>query len=126
MLEPIRLNKKEDTPLVILDKEELIFLFEGVSIPEDASIFYKQIIDWLNLYSQNPNEYTEVVFKIKYYNTSSSLQIAHLIKIFDLLYKDGYQVLIKWYYHPQDEALKEEGEEFAEFFKVPFEIISDF
>ncbi|MBN2662242.1 MAG: DUF1987 domain-containing protein [Bacteroidales bacterium] len=126
MLEPIKLNKKEDTPSVVLDKQESIFFFEGISIPEDSTKFYQPIIDWLNLYSQDPNDYTEVIFKIKYYNTSSSLQIATLIKIFDLLFNDGHKVLIKWHHHPQDEALKEDGEEFAEFFNVPFEIISDF
>jgi len=126
MLEPLKLNKKEDTPTIILDKQESVFFFEGISIPENSSNFYSNIISWLNEYSKNPNDYTEVIFKIKYYNTSSSLQIAHLIKIFEIIHKDGYKVLIKWHHHPQDEALKEDGEEFSDFFKVPFQIVSGF
>lgn len=123
MLEPLKLNKKEDTPAVVLDKQEGVFMFAGISIPEDSTKFYEKVIDWLNLYIREPNEKTEVNFKIKYYNTSSSLQIAHLIKLFDLLHKEGHSVVINWHHHPQDEALKEDGLEFADYFTVPFNII---
>ncbi len=119
MLETINIKGKDDTPSVILDKENSIFLFEGISVPENSSKFYEPIISWIQDYRESPNELTSVTFKIKYYNSSSSLQIANIIRLLNNIFNDGHKVEITWYHHPQDDTIKEDGEEFADYFQLP-------
>ena len=42
-------------PKVILDKSNNIFEFSGISMPEDAQSFYTPIIEWLELYKNEPS-----------------------------------------------------------------------
>ncbi len=123
MIKPLIIENREDTPSVILDNQRSIFEFKGVSIPEDSNKFYAPIIDWLEKYQREPNQNSKVIFKIKYYNSSSSLHLAQIIRIFDNIYKDGFNAEIKWYHHPNDDAIKEDGEEFAQYFAIPLELI---
>jgi hypothetical protein len=116
-MDSFNLEGTEDTPRIILDKKEGIFEISGRSLPEDATEFYKPVLDWITRYSTDPNHATDFVFKLDYYNTSSAKVIL------DLLYalEDIEGIKVKWYFHDEDEDMEEAGQEFSELVEIPFE-----
>ncbi len=116
-MEIINLEGTEDTPKIILDKNNGIFEISGRSLPEDSAEFYQPILDWLDKYAQTPNEKSIFVFKLEYFNTASSKLILDVLsKIEDI---DNAEV--HWYFHEDDEDMEEAGQEFSELVEVPFE-----
>ena len=119
-METLILEKTKDTPKVVLDSENNIFLIEGKSLPEDAMSFYKPIIDWVDLYCQSPNKKTIFEFKLEYFNTSTTKQFAKLFLILEKLIPQK-EVIIKWYYDKNDLDMKLSGERFNKLLKISFE-----
>ncbi len=122
MCKPFKIHMKNFLPEVILDKEKEIFSIKGKSIPEDSGAFYKPVFEWFEEYFKSPNDETVLVLKLDYYNSSSARSIANLIKIFDDKHSKGLKVKILWYFNPDDEAMKENGEDFSLLFSLPIEI----
>ncbi|MEO5603664.1 MAG: DUF1987 domain-containing protein [Cyclobacteriaceae bacterium] len=116
-METFNLEGTEDTPRIILDKQNGIFEISGRSIPEDSAEFYKPILAWIEAYGDHPNTSTNFVFKLEYFNTASSKLIL------DLLYslEDIKNLKVEWYFHEEDEDMEEAGQEFCELVEIPFE-----
>ncbi len=122
-MEVINIEGKQDTPTVILDKENKKLEISGKSFPSDVGVFYKPIIEWLDKYSIEPLDKTEFVLKMDYFNTASSKIILDILYKFEDMKSDGHEILIKWYYPDDDEDMMETGEEYDEIVDVPFELI---
>lgn len=115
----INISGTEDTPGVILDKENNLLEISGRSLPEDAAEFYRPVLEWLDEYATAPNAETVFHMKLEYFNTASSkLLLDILTKLEDI---DSAKVL--WYYLDDDEDMEEAGEEFEELIDVEFELI---
>lgn len=111
----------DDRPTVILDKDSSKFEFSGKSLPEDVEEFYRPIIDWLDDYCEDPNDKTDVVFKMDYFNTASSKMLLDVMGKFEEMKENGKDVVIHWYYMEDDEDMQEAGEGYEELVEVPFE-----
>ncbi len=116
-MEIIHLEGTEDTPKIILDKNNGIFEISGRSLPEDSAEFYQPVVDWLEAYAKSPNDKSEFVFKLEYFNTASSKLILDVLSKIE----DVKNAVIRWYYHEDDEDMEEAGQEFSELVEVPFE-----
>ena len=113
----LHLEGTEDTPKIILDKNNGIFEISGRSLPEDSAEFYKPVLEWIGNYSKAPNVATPFAFKLEYFNTSSSKLILDVLS--DL--EDIKGMKIDWYYHEDDEDMEEAGKEFSELVEIPFD-----
>lgn len=109
-MEIINLEGQEDTPKVILDKDNGIFEISGRSLPEDVSAFYGPVLSWLEKYKDVPNPETSFTFKLEYFNTASSKLILDILSKIESV--NGSKVI--WYYHEDDEDMEEAGKEFAD------------
>lgn len=118
------LEGTDDTPEVVLDKENNIFKFSGKSLPEDVKEFYAPIIEWIDDYAGNPNDTTKIVFKMDYFNSSSSKRIVDILTQFEEMKTNGSNILIDWYYQDDDEDMQDAGEAFASIVDLPFNMIS--
>jgi len=49
-MEVINIKGTDDTPSVTMDKDNGIFLIQGRSLPEDVTLFYQPILDWITEY----------------------------------------------------------------------------
>ncbi len=123
-LEPLKLEGSTDEPKIIFDKAMNKFEISGKSFPDDAGEFYLPVLDWVKRYSEQPNPQTDVLFKLGYYNTSSSKMILDMFYIFNTMYNKGNKITIKWYYVEDDEDMLEAGEEFADMIDIPFKFIT--
>jgi len=123
-METIKLQGTDDTPSIILDKENGLFEFSGRSLPEDVNAFYEPILEWLSDYAGQVNPQTVVTFKLVYFNTASSKLILDILLKFQEIGEAGSDVLIKWFYPDDDEDMEEAGDEYADIVEVPFEKIA--
>ncbi len=122
-MEVINIKGTEDTPSVILDKDNGIFEISGRSLPEDVTQFYQPILDWIAEYAQAPNEKTDVMFKLEYFNTASSKVLLDVLLKYEEINDEHGNVTIKWHYHEDEEDMKEAGEEYQDIVTVPFEYV---
>lgn len=122
-MEVIKISATDDVPNVILDKENNHFEFNGRSLPEDVATFYNPILEWIDKYAQEPNEKTNVIMKLEYFNTASSKMILDILLKFEEIHTAGHDVTISWYFLEDDEDMEEAGEEYADIVDVPFEQI---
>ena len=123
-MQAIKIKGSDDTPNVILDKENGIFEISGRSLPEDVAAFYEPILDWLETYAEDPLEKTVFNFKLEYFNTASSKLLLDVLLKLEDMYDDGKDVLVRWHYPDDDEDMEEAGEEYADIVEVPFEQVS--
>jgi len=121
-MEPILLNATGDTPLINFNPQTNTFVLAEKSLPANAVEFYDPLIKWFKEYLKKPNEKTYVDFKLDYFNTSSSKQIARFLKaIQDASTKDN--ITIRWFYEEDDSDMLESGMLYARLIDVNFEFI---
>ncbi|GAJ23667.1 unnamed protein product, partial [marine sediment metagenome] len=100
-METIKIKGTDDTPNVILDAENEIFEISGRSLPEDVTVFYDPVLNWLNEYTETPNDKTIFSFKLVYFNTASSKLILDILMKLEEMHEAGKEVLVKWHF-PDD------------------------
>lgn len=124
-MEPLIINKTDDTPAIHLDKASGKFEFSGKSLPEDVSTFYAPVFEWIAAYGEDANDASTFVFKMTYFNTASSKIILDILMRLEDLHNDGKNITVEWHYEEDDEDMQEAGEEYSEIVEVPFKFIED-
>lgn len=122
-MEPIIVEGTPKTPSVKLDSNEGVVEIRGRSIPENSVDFYKPIIDWLEQYSGNPANKTNVNIHLEYFNTSSSKCILDVFKKLEAIYKAKNEVVVNWFYEEDDEDMLEAGEDYESIVRIPFNMV---
>ncbi|MDA3779363.1 MAG: DUF1987 domain-containing protein [Bacteroidales bacterium] len=123
-MEVIKIKGTDDTPNIILDKENDVFEISGRSLPEDVTTFYEPILNWLDDYAEEANKKTVFSFKLVYFNTASSKLLLDILMKLEDMHENGKEILIKWYFPDDDEDMEEAGEEYADIVDIPFEQVS--
>ena len=62
-MERINITGTDDTPGIILDKSTGEFQITGRSLPEDVAAFFEPILDWMEMYAEDPLPKTVFEFK---------------------------------------------------------------
>lgn len=125
-MEPLLIEPTDDSPKVVLNDQDQIFLLEGESRPQHAYKFFQPIIHWLEEYGKilfwqkehfGKNRRMTLQVKLSYFNSTSAKFIGDILFILDKLCLDGYEVRVKWYYQAEDTDMKESGEEYLKMMK---------
>jgi hypothetical protein len=119
----IKIEAKDQTPMVILDKENSIMEFRGYSYPDEAHEFYDDVINWFREYSAEPNSDTKLIFDFVYVNSTSIKFFNDILKKLDAVAAAGKTVQVEWYYIPDDEDMQQLGAVLKDFHKVSFAIL---
>ena len=120
---PLRLDETPFSPEVNLDKERSRFEFYGKCFHEDPNEFFTPIIDWFREYVIAPNRETIVIFKLDYFNTTSSKNFIDILNILKEIHRQKKTIMIHWYYRTGDEDMFETGETLSEIVSLPFKFI---
>lgn len=124
MLQSLYISDREIYPSVSLDKEKGIFNISGRSLPEDVDTYFIPILEWLQNYQEQPNEYTEFHFKFDYYNSSTVRKIVDILVILETISEqEGKSTKVVWHYEEGDDVMCENGEDFKNVISIPFELI---
>ncbi len=118
----ISIEARDNTPSVILDKENSRMEIRGYSFPDEAYGFYNEIVDWFKEYAKDPNPETKVIFDFKYVNSTSAKFINDVLKQLDGIIADGKNACVEWLYDLDDEDIQQLGTTLKEFHKVPFTV----
>jgi hypothetical protein len=122
-MESISIPGTLKTPTIISDGEKGLIEIKGRSNPENSSLFYKPLIDWVEQYSANPPEKTIVNIKLEHFNTSSSKCILDVFKKLEPIKKANLDIMVNWYYEEDDEEMMEAGETYGTMTVIPFKMI---
>ena len=106
-------------PSIILNKKDGIFQIEGNSTPENGKVFFEPVIDWLTEYAKAPNVETHFVFKLDYFNISSSKSFLFILYKLCEIQKSGKKVRVTWCY--SDAYILGAGRDYGFMVKIPFE-----
>lgn len=119
-MENLYLKGTEETPEIVFDRNKPEFRVTGKSYMEDATAHYTRVVDWLEEYSKNPNNFTIFKFELEYVNTASSKIVHDILNVLDNMYLNGSEVIVEWHYYEEDEDMLELGKEYEEIYEVPF------
>ncbi|MDA3882786.1 MAG: DUF1987 domain-containing protein [Bacteroidales bacterium] len=122
-MESIKIDGSPKTPEVNFDYQTGLIEIKGRSIPENSIEFYKPMIDWLEEYTNSPQDKTTVQIQLEYFNTSSSKCILDVFKKLEGISKNGKEIEINWYYEEDDEDMLEAGEDYQSIIRIPFKMI---
>jgi hypothetical protein len=100
------------TPYVLLDPNGRI-KFRGRSIPEDVTLFYDEILEWVRAYSNEPSPSTEVDVQMEYLNSGTSKYMLKILKVIKDIDLKGKALKINWIYEEGDDDIMERGEYYA-------------
>jgi SiaC family regulatory phosphoprotein len=77
-------------------------ILAGKSIPENAAKVYEPLMEWVNEYVKSPRPTTNFRLNLEYYNTSSYIWFAKLIKMLAKIEKEDYVLFIHKYFDIED------------------------
>lgn len=120
-MEDFVIKSTHRTPYVHL-KDGLIQII-GRSIPENPSVFYKPIYDWIVNYSETMHTHTQIDLNFEYINTSSTKWVFNMLKILGKKHEIKDMMKINWYYEEGDDDMAELGRIFKSLVKSPFTFI---
>jgi len=123
-MEALRIQETHKTPEVLFDPKNEVFEIKGKSIPDDAELFFKDILNWIEDYVSNPNDNTVIKIDLEYFNISSSKRILFLFYKLNELKEKGKNIKIVWHYNEEDEDMFEVGQDYAFMVKIPFDFVS--
>jgi hypothetical protein len=77
-------------------------ILSGRSIPENAAELYQSLLDWVMEYAKNPRSTTNIRFNLEYFNTSSSIWLAKIIKALCSIKDSEYILMIHLYFNIEE------------------------
>lgn len=101
-LKNLLIDKGAKTPQVDLNMLTGDLIFSGKSIPENASSFYQVVLDWIHEYVKKPKNNTNLRLNLEYFNSSTSIWLAKIIKELCSVKKSGYTLIIHLYFDIED------------------------
>lgn len=111
------------TPGVVFDEASGTLEFSGQSYPEDSVPFYMEIENHVERYLEETHKPLTIVFKLDYFNTSSSKCLLNLLETVERYHETCKNILVKWYYAADDEDMHNNGVDFGLDVLLPFEFI---
>jgi hypothetical protein len=114
------LEKTSHTPFIKFDSGVLVI--SGRSIPEDSTMVYEPLFEFIERYIKNPLALTEIDISLEYANSSTNRSLMTIFESFESMYADGHEVKTTWYFSTGDQEMEELGNDFKSLIKIPFEI----
>jgi hypothetical protein len=106
------------TPWIILEPGKIFIM--GRSIPENPGVFYRPVLDWVSMYTQDYLVKTKIEFGFEYINTSSTKWIYGLLKELAQMKDLTKNGSVTWYYEQGDEDMCELGYILRSLVECPF------
>ena len=100
---------------VEINEDTGVFVFAGVSLPENTNAFFEPVIQEIKEYTKNPKDKTAINFYIEYLNTSSALYLRKILMLCEESL-GAKNLMITWHYEEDDTDIKEFGEDFRSIF----------
>jgi hypothetical protein len=117
-MERLITSETDYTPALDLNAANLTMQFTGVSRPENVSLFYQQVLDWISdladEYDSSKPGTLKVIFKLNYCNSASQKYILIVLEKLLELKGIGLSLEVDWYYENGDDKMQEDGEDISD------------
>ena len=112
-------------PRILFDAKLGMLSMEGKCIPENAGDFFQPVVHWVEAYLRKPRPFTNIIFKLEYFNTSTSKYILEITRRFERMTgSNEHSVLVSWYCEPGDTDMEEAGLDYRSILHIPFEVLT--
>lgn len=111
------------SPKVNFDQHTGVLELFGKSIPENAHDLYMPLLQWLDEYVQIPAANTIFLFKLSYFNSSSTEYILEIMKRLESMHSKGHRVEVKWFHDQDDEDMEQVGADFRMMLQLPIDMV---
>ncbi len=114
-MDKLHIPATERSPEVDFDFAAGILRLSGESYPEDASRVFGPIFGALDPFLAGAAG-RDIRFDIEmiYFNSSSAKALMNLFQMLDRAAASGVRLVVNWRFAPDDETLREFGEDFSE------------
>ena len=124
----IKLDQTKDTPSIHFNLAKNIFEIKGKSMPENATVFFKPIYEWIALFSSHhADNGIQLNVDLEYLNSSSIKLVFLIFNQLDDYYNNTSakeKTCINWSYKKDDDLIIMKGEEFKDLLDIPFNLIA--
>lgn len=120
-MEPIYINRTNNTPFVSLDPSGK-FKISGRSIHENPSIFFEPLIAWVENFITRTQGTIIFDIELEYFNSISSRYILELLRLL-MENKNDSELIINWYFEDGDDDLLERGQYYESILNTKFNFI---
>jgi len=120
-MKALNIEATDDTPKIYFEPDVDIYVVSGKSLPENAIDFYQPVFGWAKDFFNSIKTPKDLIidFKLDYFNTASSKQIAKLFRIIEESTASEY-VTIKWFYDEEDVDMLKAGKRYDKLIKLKF------
>ncbi len=87
------------TPQIDLNCVNGELILSGRSIPENAAELYENVLKWIHEYIAVPKHVTNLRLNLEYFNTSSSIWLARIVKALSSIKNKDYTLMIHLYFN---------------------------
>jgi len=94
---------------------------DGRSVSENPVQFFEPIMQWINELKLAPPPQINLIFKLEYFNTSTSKIILQFFRVFENMMKNGTEIKTIWFYDPVDDDMLQAGKDYQSILRIPFE-----
>ncbi|MCU0434086.1 MAG: DUF1987 domain-containing protein [Bacteroidia bacterium] len=117
----MRIEATRHTPLLEWQTtgDHVFIRVDGVSIPENAYLFFRPFEDFINGIDTSVVKTAEVILRLEYMNSLSSKAFLDYVR--HLNFNKQLKMRVIWEYYADDEEMREYGETFAEIVQMKFE-----
>ncbi len=122
MVELIYIEGTGRTPAITLDPNGLIKM-QGRSIPEDASLFFDKIMEWVEGYIALGKDNTRIDLYFEYLNSGTSKYVLKILKILKEHSNTGRNLVVNWFYEEGDDDILERGEYYSSILDLKINLI---
>ena len=114
-MDNLKVAATERSPEVDFDFERGLLRLKGESYPEDASNVFGPIFAALERFLADAGgQDIQVEFDLTYFNSSSAKALMNMFQMLDNAAGTGARITISWFFAPDDDTMKEFGEDFSE------------
>lgn len=92
---------------VVFDATSAKLELTGNSYPPNAMVFFEPLIHWLEEFVKEKPKEIMVIFRVNYFNTTSSKYIFKMLELLDKYNKSKNKVKLLWYYSESEDDLYE-------------------
>ncbi len=114
LMEPLIRQNTKSTPYVHLDVASKTYVIGGRSIPIDAEIFYRPVLNWLDRYADSqPVGKMQFCFRFDFFNIASSKRVLLILYRLLEMKNEGWAISIRWMYEKNDDDMLEIGQDYS-------------
>jgi len=119
------IERTPKTPLIDLNHLTGDLIFSGRSIPENAAKVYEPVLDWVTDYIREARPTTNLRLDLEYFNTSSTIWLAKILKSLSRINNPEFVIFINLYLPVEEFDEMNEFEDIREAFYPLTDIFLD-